>query len=158
MVQLNWLLHLPPDFKSVSILFSQQFLQTYYSKHPTQTSTKPTWDTLQLNKHPFLTSLFDSILPYYELHGYQLPEHLTTIKLNEAMTILQKVNKRANNILANLAERDKIDLADFMQKNYSFNIPLERFAYLTGRSLATFKRDFQKHSTVRLKSGCLKHC
>lgn len=60
------------------------------------------------------------------------------------MTILQKVDKRANNILANFAERDKIDLADFMQKNYSFNIPLERFAYLTGRSLAIFKRDFQK--------------
>ena len=31
-----------------------------------------------------------------------------------------------------------------MNKNYHFNVELKRFAYLTGRSLATFKRDFEK--------------
>jgi AraC family transcriptional regulator, exoenzyme S synthesis regulatory protein ExsA len=31
-----------------------------------------------------------------------------------------------------------------MNQNYQFNVNLDRFAYLTGRSLATFKRDFGK--------------
>ncbi|MEQ8574749.1 MAG: helix-turn-helix domain-containing protein, partial [Fulvivirga sp.] len=31
-----------------------------------------------------------------------------------------------------------------MEKNYMFNMPIERFGYLTGRSLITFKRDFKK--------------
>jgi len=31
-----------------------------------------------------------------------------------------------------------------MQKNFRFNVALSRFAYLTGRSLATFKRDFER--------------
>ena len=31
-----------------------------------------------------------------------------------------------------------------MHKNFHFNVSLKRFAYLTGRSLATFKRDFEK--------------
>ncbi|WP_307295189.1 AraC family transcriptional regulator [Flavobacterium sp. SORGH_AS_0622] len=31
-----------------------------------------------------------------------------------------------------------------MKKNFHFNVQLDRFAYLTGRSLATFKRDFQR--------------
>ena len=31
-----------------------------------------------------------------------------------------------------------------MEKNYHFNVQLKRYAYLTGRSLATFKRDFEK--------------
>jgi AraC-like DNA-binding protein len=31
-----------------------------------------------------------------------------------------------------------------MLKNYHFNVELQRFAYLTGRSLSTFKRDFEK--------------
>jgi AraC-like DNA-binding protein len=31
-----------------------------------------------------------------------------------------------------------------MEKNFHFNVQLKRFAYLTGRSLATFKRDFEK--------------
>jgi hypothetical protein len=29
-----------------------------------------------------------------------------------------------------------------MEKNFMFNMPLEKFGYLTGRSLTTFKRDF----------------
>jgi AraC-like DNA-binding protein len=31
-----------------------------------------------------------------------------------------------------------------MNKNFHFNVQIARFAYLTGRSLATFKRDFEK--------------
>jgi len=31
-----------------------------------------------------------------------------------------------------------------MQKNYKFNVGIERFAFLTGRSLSAFKRDFKK--------------
>ncbi|MGC3978445.1 MAG: AraC family transcriptional regulator [Paludibacteraceae bacterium] len=92
--------------------------------------------------------MFDSILPYYKLHGENLPIHLTDIKLEEAITIIPTVDMDADSILANFSEQGKIDLADFMQKNYSFNIPLERFAYLTGRSLATFKRDFQKSFNI----------
>jgi AraC-like DNA-binding protein len=31
-----------------------------------------------------------------------------------------------------------------MERNYMFNMPVEKFGYLTGRSLTTFKRDFKK--------------
>jgi AraC family transcriptional regulator, exoenzyme S synthesis regulatory protein ExsA len=31
-----------------------------------------------------------------------------------------------------------------MNKNFKFNVSIERFAYLTGRSLSAFKRDFEK--------------
>lgn len=132
------------EFKSISIVFSQPFLQKYYSLNKPGKNIFPKWKVERVDTHPLLSSLFDSILPYYELHGNQLPEHLTKIKLEEAVTILREVSINVDNILANFSEQGKIDLADFMQKSYSFNIPLERFAYLTGRSLATFKRDFQK--------------
>jgi len=32
----------------------------------------------------------------------------------------------------------------YMEKNFMYNLPLEKFGYLTGRSLTTFKRDFKK--------------
>jgi len=47
-------------------------------------------------------------------------------------------------ILFDFSEPGKIDLEAFMNKNFHFNVELNRFAYLTGRSLATFKRDFEK--------------
>jgi len=132
------------EFKSISILFSQPFLQKFYSLNQPNENTKPNWEAKQIKKHPLLISLFDSILPYYELHGDNLPAPLTNIKLQEAITILRAVDINVDNILANFNQQGKIDLAGFMQKSFSFNIPLERFAYLTGRSLASFKRDFQK--------------
>ncbi|RYZ36721.1 MAG: AraC family transcriptional regulator, partial [Sphingobacteriales bacterium] len=47
-------------------------------------------------------------------------------------------------MLFDFAPAHKIDLEKFMRSNYHFNVPVERFATLTGRSLAGFKRDFQK--------------
>lgn len=41
-------------------------------------------------------------------------------------------------------EPGDIDLADFMDKNFMFNMPLQQFACFTGRSLTTFKTDFKK--------------
>jgi len=73
-----------------------------------------------------------------------LPAELAEMKLVETMTILRSIDKGIDSALADFTEPGKIDLADFMQKNFMFNISLKRFAYLTGRSLATFKRDFQK--------------
>jgi transcriptional regulator GlxA family with amidase domain len=35
-------------------------------------------------------------------------------------------------------------LEGFLNQNYHANFSLERFAYLTGRSLSTFNRDFEK--------------
>ena len=46
--------------------------------------------------------------------------------------------------LFDFSEPYKIDLEKFMLSNFHFNVPVERFAQLTGRSLAAFKRDFQK--------------
>lgn len=44
--------------------------------------------------------------------------------------------------LFNFNEVWKIDLMDFMEQNYTEDLTLEEFASYTGRSLATFKRDF----------------
>jgi AraC-like DNA-binding protein len=46
--------------------------------------------------------------------------------------------------LFDFSEPHKIDLEKFMLNNFQFNVPVEKFAQLTGRSLAGFKRDFFK--------------
>ncbi|QEC78527.1 helix-turn-helix domain-containing protein [Mucilaginibacter ginsenosidivorax] len=135
-------------FKSVSIFFTQEFLQNYYTKLPDPSALvkshyKGPLKTIRFGKNPLLESLFSSVLPYYEFSG-PLPQTLIDIKLAESMTILRTIDKEIDQILSDFAEPGKIDLADFMQKNYSFNVSMERFGYLTGRSLASFKRDFQK--------------
>jgi hypothetical protein len=41
----------------------------------------------------------------------------------------------------------------YMEKNFMFNMPLEKFGYLTGRSITTFKRDFKKPLILHHKNG-----
>jgi AraC-like DNA-binding protein len=131
-------------FKSVAIGFSQQFLQSFYAGKTMVRKNKPIWELHRFKEHPLLKSLFDSILPYYDDQMIDLPLELISLKVNEALTIVHTIDPKADSILGNFTIPGKLDIVDFMQKNYAFNIPLERFAYLSGRSLATFKRDFQK--------------
>jgi len=85
----------------------------------------------------------ESLQPYEQI--YQPGnEHLLSLKLKESIMILLKANPELQDILFDFSEPGKIDLEAFMNKNFHFNVELKRFAYLTGRSLATFKRDFEK--------------
>lgn len=94
------------------------------------------------NNHPLLESCLSSLIPYFEMK--ELPEDIATLKITEAISILRTIDKEIDNVLANFEEPGKIDLVSYMEKNFMFNLPLEKFGYLTGRSLTTFKRDFSK--------------
>ncbi|WP_460582710.1 helix-turn-helix domain-containing protein [Hymenobacter arcticus] len=69
---------------------------------------------------------------------------MLTLKVREALLLLLQTNPELQAVLFDFTEPGKIDLAAFMEKNFQFNVALSRFAYLTGRSLATFKRDFER--------------
>jgi len=43
-----------------------------------------------------------------------------------------------------ISQAGKADLEEFMQENFRSNLEVKELALLTGRSLATFKRDFEK--------------
>lgn len=92
--------------------------------------------------HPLLESCLSSLIPYFNMKN--LPGDIAHLKITEAVTILRSIDKDIDNVLANFEEPGKIDLAEYMEKNFMFNMPLEKFGYLTGRSLTTFKRDFRK--------------
>lgn len=93
--------------------------------------------------HPLLQSCFSSLLPYFDLQE-KFPLELASLKITEAITIVRTIDKNVDGILANFETPGKIDLAKFMESHFMFNLPLEKFGYLTGRSLSTFNRDFRK--------------
>ena len=94
-------------------------------------------------KHPLLESCMASLIPNFDLQD-SFPENIADLKINEAVSILRVIDKNMDSVLADFEEPGKIDLANFMEKNYMFNMPLERLGYLTGRSLSTFNRDFRR--------------
>lgn len=130
-------------YKSISINLKPQRLEAYYRKHTVRAATAHDPRMRLFDKHLLLDSLFASLLPYLDLDT-ALPEALVAIKVEEAISVLRTVDESVDRVLAYFGEPGKIDLAAFMEKNFVFNMPLDKFAYLTGRSLTTFKRDFKK--------------
>ncbi|WP_027378276.1 helix-turn-helix domain-containing protein [Chryseobacterium daeguense] len=94
-------------------------------------------------KHPLLESCLASLIPYFDMKE-AFPENIASLKITEAISILREIDKNIDFLLADFEEPGKIDLVNFMERNYMFNMSLDKFGYLTGRSLSTFNRDFRK--------------
>jgi len=92
----------------------------------------------------FLKGYFQSIIPYARSSGTEMTAEMGVLKIKEGVKLLLLALPVLRNFLFDFSEPHKIDLEKFMLSNFHFNIPVEKFAQLTGRSLAAFKRDFQK--------------
>jgi len=92
----------------------------------------------------FLQGYFQSVVPYARSSGTAMTDEMGILKVKEGVKLLLLAMPGLLNFLFDFSEPHKIDLERFMLNNFHFNIPIEKFAQLTGRSLAGFKRDFQK--------------
>jgi AraC-like DNA-binding protein len=92
----------------------------------------------------FLHAFFQSVLPYVRHPEKKITNAVGMLKVKEAVYLLMDSMPQLKELLFDFSEPYKIDLEKFMRRNFHYNIPVEKFARLTGRSLAGFKRDFQK--------------
>ncbi len=92
----------------------------------------------------FLHAFFQSLLPYVRHPERKITTEVGMLKVKEAVYLLLDVMPGLREFLFDFSEPYKMDLEKFMLSNFHYNIPLEQFARLAGRSLAGFKRDFQK--------------
>ena len=145
--QLSRSLKMPVDgepFKCLSLLLPEEELREFYLNHPIlETWTENISKQRPIKSHHLLESFFGSLLPYFEMQD-ELPEALVSIKIREVLTIIDVIDKRASSILGTFNEIGKIDLEKYMEEHFMYNLPLGKFAFLTGRSLTTFKSDFKK--------------
>lgn len=96
-----------------------------------------------LPQHPFLDSLFQSLIGYFNSEIYPSKE-LMESKLREAVFVLLQLRPELLPVLFDFVEQWKIDIEDFMEENYKSDLTVEQFAHYTGRSLSSFKKDFDR--------------
>lgn len=143
--QLATIINYPKDgqpHKTVVMHLVTNRLRDFYANLNVKPKALESHKIYSFNNHPLLESCLASLVPYFEMKD--LPENIASLKITEAISILRTIDKCIDNVLANFEEPGKIDLAGYMERNFMFNLPLEKFGYLTGRSLTTFKRDFNK--------------
>lgn len=130
-------------YSCILITFRPEQLKEYYSKQKFNPKLASWQKIKRYDPHPLLDSFMGSFLPYLELKK-ALPQELIRIKLEEGLTILRTIDPSVDGLFSDFSEPGKIDIGDFMEKNFMINVPLENFAQLTGRSISTFNRDFRK--------------
>jgi len=132
------------QYKSVSIILDQEALKAVSAENELYMSEVNTEIFgLALKPKKMLLNYMDSITPYLENQNSFNPA-LTKLKVKEAILTLLQTNPELKDVLFDFNEPGKIDLEAYMNAHYKFNVDIARFAYLTGRSLATFKRDFER--------------
>lgn len=133
--------------KTVVMHLSRERLKKIYKKIEIKKAQTSETKIYSFNNHPLLESCLASLIPYFDLKG-EFPESIASLKITEAISILREIDQNIDSVLANFDDPGKIDLINFMERNFMFNMPLEKLGYLTGRSLSTFNRDFRKHFNI----------
>jgi len=108
-----------------------------------------------IEQRPDITSLFESLTPYFD-QNIQPSKEVIHLKLLEGIYALLNNATVFYPLLFDFTEPWKIDILDFLQEHYKDDLTIEQMATYTGRSLATFKRDFKKVSTLTPQKWIIK--
>ncbi|MEO3405000.1 AraC family transcriptional regulator [Mucilaginibacter sp. CAU 1740] len=131
-------------FRSISLQFDEDVLREFAKEQELRADAKmQPAPSIRLKKHPLLQNFMDSLqhsMAYFESGNRELVK----LKLKEALLVLLQVHPELKNILFDFDPPGKINLKAFMEQNFRYNLSVERLAYLTGRSISGFKRDFFK--------------
>lgn len=127
----------------VFVFFDEPFLRAFYRKHQLHGVNMLQTETfVPLTASELIPAFIRSLKPHYHGAGI-IDAKFADIKREELLLILLQQQPELAGVFFDFGIPEKINLEEFMNHNYKFNVGIERFAYLTGRSLSAFKRDFK---------------
>ncbi|MVM31167.1 helix-turn-helix domain-containing protein [Spirosoma sp. HMF4905] len=130
------------EVEKIIFVFDESFLRTFQAKHQLITTPFNSEESfIRLSGNVLFLHFIDSLTPYYNDQG-QMDAAFFDVKREELLLILLQLEPELAGLFFDYGVPQKIDLEAFMNRNYRFNVTIDRFAYLTGRSLSAFKRDF----------------
>ena len=138
-------------YQSIALFFDRKFLLDFYKKldpaEVPQQIKRSKVSVMKMPHRPDVASLFESLKPWFDTDE-QPQESWLKLKLIEGLYTVLHTDRNVYASLFDFADPWKIDILDFMNENYMYELTMEEMAHYTGRSLATFKRDFKKISDL----------
>lgn len=131
------------EFEKVILILDESFLNTFQNKYNVKPlGQKPNGAFIRLPKTDSITDFVISLNPLYNQYG-SIDSAFTDIKREELVKLLLTIKPELTAVLFDFNPLQKINLEEFMNRNFRFNVKIERFAHLSGRSISGFKRDFK---------------
>ncbi len=126
--------------------FIRRFVKNHEDLIATKTNSHDNSQIFPIKVGDNLNSLFLSVFNYLN-QSSNIPKELVEIKFNELLfnIALNPANKDLLSFFNSLKHVEKTNLNDIMMKNFHCDLSLNEFARMYGKSLSTFKRDFQNY-------------
>lgn len=134
-------------FKSILFYFDNQIIHEFLSNSKlTDLNKASVPDHLKFGIVPKLRLFADSLLDIYQTQQLSDPNFLK-LKILELLYLLNSLthNQEFANFLFQLTLPQKRNIKTFMDQNFNKPLKIEDYAYLTGRSMSTFRRDFKSY-------------
>lgn len=147
-------------YRSIVLKFTRPFLREFYhnlNRQQLPTASRRDKESIRVlpGNRPDIRSLFESVIPYFDA-GVKPSEDILRLKMTEGVYVLLNTDQNLYASLFDFAEPWKIDILDYLNDNYMFDLSMNEIASYTGRSLATFKRDFAKVSDLTPQKWIIK--
>lgn len=138
-------------FRGIFMTLKRNLLRDLYQKinrkYLPLDAKKHEYSIIKLPQTPDIISLFQSMTPYFD-SSVKPSEDIMHLKLLEGIYSLLNIDRNFSPTLFDFTEPWKIDIIDFLDENFMYDLSIEDIASFTGRSLSTFKRDFKKISDL----------
>jgi AraC-like DNA-binding protein len=135
-------------YQAISIRLERDFLKDYWSRHKQNIHLckegRMRAAATKVEVNPYVESLFASLKPFATRTEILPTDEFIRLKQEEAVMVLLQLNDRIAPTLFDFYDPWKIDILTFMESNYREDMTISEYAIYTGRSLATFKRDFSR--------------
>ncbi len=137
------------SFEAIVFFFDEEITDEFLMSFET---TKPEIDakTIIIDYDQYLRLFVDTLITLYRgKHQNQF----TKPKLLEFLHLISISNqgKTFINKLQSLKHKERKNIKAFMSQNYDKPLDIEDYAYLTGRSISTFRRDFKSKFNISPK-------
>jgi len=136
------------DFCALGIFIPDEFIKSVLNKfleekRINRNNSSKSNPIIQVQLDESFTSYFLSVLSYFSKTSNP-PKNLLSLKFEELILniLTSPLNKDIADYFWEIHENSKISIRDVMENYFTYNMSLEEYAKLCGRSLSTFKSDF----------------
>ena len=137
-------------YQAISIRLERDFLKEYWNRYKQRihlnSDGRVRAAATKVEANPYVEALFASLKPFAATTEIEPTDDFIRLKQEEAVMVLLQLNDRIAPTLFDFYDPWKIDILTFMEHNYQEDMTIADYALYTGRSLATFKRDFSRET------------
>jgi AraC family transcriptional regulator, exoenzyme S synthesis regulatory protein ExsA len=141
--------YLESDYCVMLFFINDKFIQRFISENPSfkrKINRNQEYNQIfNINTNDSFKTLIESIFNYLK-QGEEIPKELVEIKFKELLfnIILNSKNKTLLNFFNSISLKNKTALENIMIENFRYDLKIADFAKLCGKSLSSFKREFNK--------------